>query len=199
MKRSTFGLSLLVGTMLSSACIMAAHAEDKKPVEKKTEKLSDKPVKKAVEKAMVANSPAAVVVPPVAAEAVARGVVSNLLPSSGCTMKERVTISVRHNFKAGSFAEAKKVFDERNAQVEQFAKKQKLSINLYSQNYNINSQPQNYGPDGMPQSFQYSVSGNTSYRMNDSDLAFKFGEFLTSKNIQVNLSSSSHRQGNCNY
>ena len=191
MKHFTFVLSLLVGTLLSSVYIQVADAAEKKSAEKTVEK--------AMEKAVIANSPAAVVAPPIATEAIAHDMVSKLIPHSGCTMKERVTISVRHNFKSASFSEAKKTFDERNAEVEQFAQKQKLDIDLYSQNYNINSQPQNYGPDGQPQSYQYSVSGNSTYRLEDADLAFTFGEFLTAKNIQVNLSSNSHRQGNCNY
>ena len=124
-----------------------------------------------------------------------------IMPGGGmeCTMKETVSINVQYNFRANSFAEAKKMFDEQNAKVTDFAKKQNVAkFELQNQNYNIYAQPQNYGPDGQPQSFIYQVNGSSAYVMDSADAAFKFAEFLNQNKIQVGMNSNSYRQGNCN-
>lgn len=128
-------------------------------------------------------------------------VASKIAPGMGnaCTMKETVTLNVTYNFKANTLAEAKKMYDEQNAKVGEFAKKQVTGkFDVQSQNYNIYGSPQNYGPDGQPQSYSYQVSGSTGYMMDDADMAFKFAEFLTSQKMQVGINSNSYRQGNCN-
>lgn len=171
--RNSLALSLLIGTTLATinAPAFANPAVD------------------AVEAATIANSPAAVVVPVAAKRA--------LMP--GCNMREQVSLNVQYNFKANSFAEAKKMFDEQNAKVEALAKKQALAkFELQNQNYNIYSQPQNYGQDGQPQSYTYQVSGTSTYVMESSDAAFKFAELLTAQKIQVGMNSNMYRQGNCN-
>ena len=117
-----------------------------------------------------------------------------------CVLKENVTIGVSFNQKVGSFAEAKGVFESMAKQVEDFAKQQELKkFTLQNQNYNIYSQPQGYMPDGTtPLSFTYQVNGTMSYQLDNTDAAFKFAELLTQKKMQVNVSSNSYRQGNCN-
>lgn len=124
---------------------------------------------------------------------------TNIAPGAGCTMKETVTINVQYNFKASSFAEAKKMFDDQNAKVTAYAKKQEVNkFDLQSQNYNIYAQPQNYGSDGQPQSYTYQVTGSSGYIMDNADAAFKFAEFLNAQKIQVGMNSNAYRQGNCN-
>jgi uncharacterized protein YggE len=124
------------------------------------------------------------------------------MPAAGanaCTMKETVTVNIQYNFKASTFAEAKKMFDEQNTKVTDFAKKQEVGkFDLQNQNYNIYSQPLNYTPDGQPTTYNYQVTGSSSYIMDNVDAAFKFAEFLTAQKIQVGLNSNSYRQGNCN-
>lgn len=118
--------------------------------------------------------------------------------SAECTLQENVTLSVTYNFKASSFAEAKKMFDDHVAKVQTFAKQQKLKkFSLQNQNYNIYAQPLNYNPDGTPNSFTYQINGSSSYVMDNADAAFTFAEFLTKQKMQVGLNSNSYRQGNC--
>jgi len=177
MKNRTLTIILLTSTWLSAA---PAFAEDK--------------VVKVVEAAAIANSPAAVVVAPGLAKKAAVGM---MMP--GCSMKEQVSINVQYNFRANSFADAKKMFDEQNAKITEYAKKQEVAkFDLQNQNYNISASPQNYGPDGQPQNYIYQVNGSSSYMMDNADAAFKFAEYLNSQKIQVGMNSNSYRQGNCN-
>lgn len=178
MKNSAFTLPLMMSTVLATSIFVV--------------EVSAAGATEAVQAAAVANSPAAVVVPNVAKKAVA-----GMMP--GCSMREQVSINVQYNFRANSFAEAKKMFDEQNAKVTDYAKKQEVAkFELQNQNYNINAQPQNYGPDGQPQNYIYQVNGNSSYVMDNADAAFKFAEYLNSQKIQVGMNSNSYRQGNCN-
>lgn len=135
-----------------------------------------------------------VATPVLAREAVAKSMVA---PHT-CSMKNTIRITVQYNFKESSLASAKKKFDEQNAKIKAFAVKQELGkFEMQSQSYNINSQPVRYNPDGSAAGFTYSVSGSSSYNMDNEAAAFKFAEFLTAQNIRVGVNSSSYRQGSC--
>jgi uncharacterized protein YggE len=142
--------------------------------------------------------------PLLATEAVDKAVASvPAFPRGGrmmeCRMQEQVTVNVNYNFKAKSFSDAKKMFDEQNAKVAELAKQQKLTkFDLQNQNYNIYSNPTSYTPDGLPQDYTYQVNGSSAYRMENAEAAFKFAEFLSQQKIQVGLNSNSYNSGNCN-
>ena len=118
--------------------------------------------------------------------------------AAACGLKENITISVSFSKKANSFAEAKKLFDEQVAKISEFAKAQSVSkLEVQNQNYSISSNPRDYGDNGQVISYNYQLSGSTSYKMDNSNLAFKFAEFLTNQKMQVSLSSDAYREGNC--
>lgn len=119
-------------------------------------------------------------------------------PVAGQCIKETVTININYNIKGKSFDEIKKLIDEQNAKVEEYAKQQKLTtFKLQSKNYNINSSPASYDLSNRPETFQYSGNGSSSYLLDSSEIAFKFCEFLISQKIQVSMNSNSYNQGNC--
>lgn len=112
--------------------------------------------------------------------------------SSGCEMKENLSVSVNFNMKADSLMEAKAKFDDRMKQVADYAAQQKIeNLEVQSMNYNIYSDVNNSEKT-------YQINGNVQYQMKSSDMAFKFAEFLEKQKMNVNINSNSYRQGNCN-
>ena len=122
---------------------------------------------------------------------------ATILPAGGeCVMKENVSISINFNMKAASLTDAKTKVDEKMAQIKAFAAKQKIdNIEPQSMNYNISQQ--NYG-NNSDREKEYRVSGNLSYKLDSSDVAFTFAEFLEKEDYRVTLNSNSYRRGNCN-
>ena len=112
--------------------------------------------------------------------------------TSGCEMKENVSVGINFNMTADSMMEAKAKFDDKMKQIADYAAQQKIEkLDMQSMNYNIYTQ--NNGTDK-----NYQVSGNVQYQMPSSDMAFKFGEFLEKQKMNVNISANSYRHGNCN-
>jgi hypothetical protein len=125
---------------------------------------------------------------------------SIVAPSNSCALKENVTVNVSFNFKANSFPEAKTKFDSQVAKVTEFAKSQAISkLEVQNQNYNISSNAAEYGQNGQPIRYDYQLSGNTTYKIDNSAAAFKFAEFLNKQNMQVGINSDAYRQGDCAY
>jgi|CXWL01.1.fsa_nt_gi hypothetical protein len=128
----------------------------------------------------------------------AKDIMGMLSSAAGNCMKETVSININYNLKGKSFDEIKKLIDEQNAKIEEYAKQQKLTkFELQGKNYNISASASSYDPSGRPESFQYNGNGNVSYNLDSSDAAFKFCEFLISQKIQVSMNSNMYNQGNC--
>ena len=119
----------------------------------------------------------------------------SVLGAPACKMQENVTLSISFNLRLKSFAEAKKKFDDKMAQIVDFAKQQNISkFQLQSMNYNISSQPSNSG-DISEQDYQ--MNGNVSYLLDSTENAFKLAEFLNQQKIQVNVSVNKYQNGMC--
>ena len=110
-------------------------------------------------------------------------------------MQENVSINVNFNIRAESFADAKKKFEQKIQQVNDFAKQQNIGkFELQSMNYNINAQVTYDG--GMPEP-GYQLNGNASYMVDSSDNAMKLGEFLTQQKFQVSMNANRNRNPMC--
>ncbi len=130
---------------------------------------------------------------PVHAEAVAK-----IAGTSPQCMKEQVSINVNYNLKGKSFDDIKKLIDEQNAKIEEYARQQKLTkFDLQNKNYNISASPSSYDENNNPQSFQYNGNGNVSYSLENIDVAFKFSQFLVGHKMIVSLNSNTYNDGNC--
>ncbi len=119
--------------------------------------------------------------------------VANRAASGGdCVMKENVTVGINFNMNAATMMEAKAKFDKAMNQIADYAADQKIE-NLEPQSMNYNIYNQNNGGEN-----NYQVTGNVQYKMQSSDIAFKFAAFLEKQNMKININSNSYRQGNCN-
>lgn len=115
-----------------------------------------------------------------------------------CVMKQEVSLSISFNRKAKDLVQARSVFDEQMAKIEEFARQKQIkSLFLQSQNYSVSAQPANYGPDGQPENYSYQINGSFNYRLANSDTAFMFAEFLTTQKMIVSVNANAYRQGNC--
>jgi uncharacterized protein YggE len=112
-------------------------------------------------------------------------------------MQENVTININFNIRASSFTDAKKKYEDKMQQVNDFAKQQNIKkFNLQSMNYSINTQPNGYGSnDGVS---DYQLNGNASYMMDSADNAFKLAEFLNDQKFQVSVNVNKYQNGGCN-
>ena len=111
-----------------------------------------------------------------ASPAFAKGVAA---PAGDGCMKETVTVNVSYNnLKGQNFEEIKKSIDGQNAKIDEYAKQQKIAnFSLQSKSYNIYANPASYNADNSPSAFQYSGSFNSSYKLVNAYIAFKFCNF----------------------
>lgn len=111
--------------------------------------------------------------------------------------QENVTLTVTFNLKAKSFSEAKTKFDEKMKQIVEYAKQQHIEpFEPQSLNYNINAMQIAYD-EGGPIIGGYQLSGNTSYKLDNTDAALKLGEFLAGQKIQVGMNVNQYKNANC--